>query len=207
MNPVGPTTTARSDAPRPLARWALAPALVAPVAMIGGWTVAAALEPGFDAASGTISALATHQVDQPWVMTLGLAATGVAHLGTATALRSVGRVGRTLLALGGAATVAVAALPVDTSPRPHAIAAGVAFAALTLWPLGASGPRPRGAERDLPLVRPGTRVVAATGMAILLGWFVAELQAGGASIGLAERALAGAQSLWPLAVVLGLRRR
>jgi hypothetical protein len=40
----------------------------------------------------------------------------------------------------------------------------------------------------------------------LLVWFGAELIDGGRQVGLAERVLAGAQALWPLAVVLACRR-
>jgi hypothetical protein len=36
-------------------------------------------------------------------------------------------------------------------------------------------------------------------------WFGAELIAGGRQVGLAERVLAGAQAVWPLAVVLVCR--
>ena len=48
----------------------------------------------------------------------------------------------------------------------------------------------------------------ATGVLLgLLVWFGAELIGGGRQVGLAERVLAGAQALWPLAVVLACRRR
>ena len=47
----------------------------------------------------------------------------------------------------------------------------------------------------------------AAGMLLgLLVWFGAELIAGGRQFGLAERVLAGAQAVWPLAVVLACRR-
>jgi hypothetical protein len=36
-------------------------------------------------------------------------------------------------------------------------------------------------------------------------WFGAELIGGGRQVGLAERVLAGAQAVWPLAVVLACR--
>ena len=39
-------------------------------------------------------------------------------------------------------------------------------------------------------------------MAVLLGWFGAELISGGRQVGLAERVLAGTQAVWPLVVVL-----
>jgi hypothetical protein len=53
---------------------------------------------------------------------------------------------------------------------------------------------------------PGASVLAATVLFGLLVWFVAELYGDGARVGLAERFVAGAQSLWPLTVVLLSRR-
>jgi hypothetical protein len=40
----------------------------------------------------------------------------------------------------------------------------------------------------------------------LLGWFVVVEVAGGSQAGLAERAAAGGQALWPMAVALAARR-
>ncbi|WP_456845873.1 DUF998 domain-containing protein [Cellulomonas sp. P5_C6] len=181
-------------------RWALASAIAAPVAMIGGWTLAAAQQPSFDPVQETISALAASTATDPWIMTAGLAVTGVAHMVTAAGLRPVPRTGRLLHALGGAATLAVAALPVDAYPKAHGIAAGIGFGALALWPAFA---RRRGATG---ILRPAVAVGASVVLVGLLGVFVVELQAGGGAVGLTERAVAGAEALWPLVVVLALRR-
>uniref|UniRef100_UPI0028EE30D3 DUF998 domain-containing protein n=1 Tax=uncultured Cellulomonas sp. TaxID=189682 RepID=UPI0028EE30D3 len=113
-------------------RRALASAIAAPVAMIGGWTLAAAQQPTFDPVQETISALAASTASDPWIMTAGLAVTGVAHVVTAAALRPVPRRARVLHAIGGAATFAVALLPVDAAPQAHGIAAGIGFGALAL---------------------------------------------------------------------------
>ena len=105
---------------------------------------------------------------------------------------------------GGVATVLVAANPEPAggSSLPHAAWAAVSFVALTAWPLAA---RKRG-----PLVPAALRpAVSAGATGVLLGllvWFGAELVGGGRQVGLAERVLAGAQALWPLAVVLACRR-
>lgn len=196
LETAAPTRTAAH-----VAGWAPATAVAAPVAMIGGWVAAAAQQPSFDPVRETISALAATDAAAPWVMTVGLALTGVAHVGTAAALRPVPTVGRVLHALGGVATVAVAALPVDRWPQAHGVAAGVAFGALALWPAVAW----RRGERSV-LAAP-VAVRASVVLVGLLGWFVVELQAGGALTGLTERLVAGAQALWPLAVVLALARR
>ncbi|MGW6131415.1 DUF998 domain-containing protein [Cellulomonas sp. NPDC055163] len=196
-------------APRPTDRppvppWALASAIAAPVAMIGSWTVAAAVQGDFDAVRETISALAASDVTAPWVMTAGLALTGVAHVVTAAGLRALPRLARTVHAVGGLATLAVAALPVDAFPHPHGVAAGIGFGALALWPAAAWSPGASGVRR---------RAVALGAAGVLTGLlvlFVAELQGatpdGGAATGLTERLVAGAQALWPLVVVVALRR-
>jgi len=41
---------------------------------------------------------------------------------------------------------------------------------------------------------------------LTLAWFFTELLMGGQRVGLAERVAAGAQAVWPLAVVLSVRR-
>lgn len=188
----------------PVPRWALASAIAAPVGMIGGWTVAAAVQDGFDPVRETISALAASDATAPWIMTAGLALTGVAHVVTAAGLRPLPRLARAVHAVGGLATLAVAALAVDAFPHPHGVAAGIGFGALALWPAaawcsGASGVRRR-----------GVALGAAGALTGLLVLFVAELQGltpdGGAATGLTERLVAGAQALWPLVVVVALRR-
>lgn len=183
--------------------WALASAGTAPVAMVGGWLLAEALEPGFDPVRRTISELAAGEVAHPGVMTAGLLVTGAAHVVTASGLRGVPGAGRMVLALGGLATAAVGLLPLDRAGQAHGVAAAVAFGALALWPAAATrrrGPKPLHPAVTLP----------ATGVLLgLLAWFVAE-QTGaaglGARAGLAERAVAGAESVNPLVLVLALRR-
>lgn len=184
--------------------WAVVSGATAPVAMIGGWTVAAALQPEFDAVRGTISALAAAPATAPAVMTAGLGLTGLCHVVTALGLRPVPLAGRLLLAAGGVGTAAVAALPVTTWPQAHGVAAGVAFTALSVWPAAAW-------RRDGEGVL-GRRVAALAAGVLTgtFGWFLLELQhvtpSDGALTGFAERVLAGAQSLWPLAVAVALRQ-
>uniref|UniRef100_UPI001E60DD0B hypothetical protein n=1 Tax=Cellulomonas hominis TaxID=156981 RepID=UPI001E60DD0B len=67
-------------------------------------------------------------------------------------------------------------------------------------PARAGGPGP------VPL-RPAVLVPATAVLLGLLGWFVAEAARGGGVEGLAERAVAGAESLAPLALVLALLSR
>ena len=172
---------------------------LAPVFLIGGWILAARRQPaGFDSTRDTISALAAIGADDRWLMTTGLVGLGVCHIVTASGLWPVSAVGRVLLAVGGVATLLVAAFPLprEGSSAAHTAAALVAFVALTSWPAFAGFPRP------------ATVGIAATVvLAALLAWFGVELFSDSARVGLSERALAAAQSLWPLVVAVTLITR
>ncbi len=162
------------------------------MALIGGWTLAASRQSGgFDQVRDTISALAAQGADDSWIMTTGLFVLGACHLVTAAGLTEATPAGRLMLALGGAATVVVAASPQPAAA--HIPAAAVGFGALALWP----------ALSALPDRRSG---IAASGvMLALLIWLGVELRDGN-FLGLSERLLAGFQSLWPLFVVLTVVR-
>jgi hypothetical membrane protein len=184
--------------------WAVLSAALAPVFLIGGWTLAAALQPaGFSSVRDTISALAGLGAADRWVMTAGLAGLGVSHVVTALGLRPAAPAGRTLLALGGVATLAVAAFPVPRTGTSavHQIAAGIGFVSLGLWPALAWR-----RHATVPWVlRPAVAVSAAVVLLGLVGWFAVTLSGSG-PVGLSERFAAGAQAVWPLVVVLTARR-
>jgi hypothetical membrane protein len=170
-------------------------ATAAPIALIGGWTLAATRQPEvYDAGRDTISALAAHGADDRWLMTAALAVVGGCHVVTAYGLEEAAPLGRTLLALGGVATglVAVFAEPSEA----HFPVATASFVLLAVWPAASGVPTPRAGW------------VAAGAMSALLAWFGTEL--GGERVGFVERVAAGAEALWPLAAVAataaGLRR-
>ena len=180
--------------------WGVASATAAPVLLIGGWTLAASLQPdGYDAVTQTISALAGHDAADAVVMTAALVGVGASHLTTAAALRPASTAGRIVLGLGGLATLAVAALPLPaTGSLPaHTGAATVAFGALSVWPAFATrrrSPRPR-------VLSPAVTGPATASLVALTGWILAP----GSMLGAVERAAAGAQAIWPLVTVLALR--
>lgn len=187
--------------------WGVLSAAAAPVLLVGGWTVAAALQPGsFNQIADTISALAARGAADRWVMTLAFLGVGACYVITGWALRPAAAPGRLLLMIGGVATALVAANPVTAGrggSLPHTLAAAAAFIALAAWPLlgGRRGP-------SVPaLLRPAVCAGAAAALLGLLVWFGVELSTGGGQVGLAERAAAGAQALWPLAVILSCYRR
>jgi hypothetical membrane protein len=187
--------------PRQVPGWAVASAALAPLALVGGWTLAAARQPGhFSPSHQTISALAARGATDRWIMTAGLATLGACHVVTALGLRPARRTGRWLLAGGGVATAVVAAAPQPEhgSAPVHLVAAGVGFVTLSLWPVFAS--RATGPA----VLRLRTGVAASAVLLTLLGWLAVEI-GDDHLVGFSERMLAGAQALWPLVVVLALR--
>lgn len=172
--------------------WALASAVLAPVALATGVVVGASRQPfAYSSVNNSISALAEHGASDRWIMTAALAVLGACYVVTAIGLTESNPAGRWLFALGGVATVVVAALPQPAAG--HVPAASIAFAALAIWP----------AFSGLPTRRVG--VAGAALLVALLGWFGWQL--GGQWLGLTERFLAGAESLWPLLVVIALMLR
>ncbi|MDP9240229.1 MAG: DUF998 domain-containing protein [Actinomycetota bacterium] len=175
--------------------WAVVSAAAAPVFLIGGWTVGAALQPaGYDPVTDTISALAAHGATDRWVMTTGLAGLGACHFVTALGLRPAGRPGRVALGVGGVATMLVAAFPQPDmgASTAHFWAATTGFVTLAVWPVLAWR----------------NRMGLVTSIALLgtVGWFAVELFGKGDLIGLSERFVAGSQALCPLVAVVVLRR-
>lgn len=178
--------------------WALVSSAVAPVALIGGWTLAARRQPGaFDSTVDTISALAGRAAGDRWLMTAALVCVGLCHVVTALGLSPAAIAGRIVLGVGGVATVLVAAFPLPVAgPAPaHAVCAGLAFAALSVWPSLARGPA---------ALRPRVSIAATLALLGLVAWFVVALVTGN-HVGLAERVAAGAQGLWPLVVTVTVR--
>jgi len=190
--------------------WGMVSSAAAPLLLIGGWTVAAAVQPEpFDAVIRTISDLAARDAAHRWLMTTALVGVGLSHLVTAAALRCAAPPGRLVLALGGLATILVAVFPLPVgggSSSAHIAAAAVAFVSLALWPAFA-WVRSAGSGRTVAvLLRPKASLAAAGVLLLLLAWFFVEQLSGGPMVGLSERVAAGAQSVWPLAVVLSARR-
>ena len=204
MTTSGTTTSRVAAASVPW--WARVSSLLAPVLLIGGWTLAAALQPGgFDSVTRTISELAALDAHQRWVMTVGIGGTGVCHLVTAAGLRPAARTGRVLLALGGAASVLVALFPLPAgggTSSAHRVVAFLAFVLLTVWaPFS-------GVDRaDAPWgLRRRVALVAGAVLGAVTLWFFVVVVSDGSDVGLAERCAAGAQAVWPAVVVASVPR-
>ncbi len=105
---------------------------------------------------------------------------------------------------GGLAAIMVAANPEHAGgvgTLPHTFWATLGFTALAVWPIAGwkRGPAvPYG-------LRPAVTAAAAAVQLCLLAWFDAEVITASVQVGLAERVLAVAQAIWPLAVVVTCR--
>jgi hypothetical membrane protein len=179
---------------------------LAPVVLVGGWTLAAARQPGgFDSVLGTISDLAGHDATDRWLMSGAIVATGVCHVVTAAALRPGARRGRVLLALGGVATVLVAVFPLPAggaTSDAHRTVALAAFVTLSVWP-----PFARRTEPAAPWgLRPRVAVTAGGVLGVALVVFVAAVLTDSPQVGRYERVLAAAQACWPAVVVWSASR-
>ena len=182
--------------------WGVASSLLAPVILVGGWTVAADLQPApFDAVQRSISALGAVGMPYRWIIAVALLGVGVCHTITGIALRSAADAGRALLVTGGISSVLIA---VNAQPRHGGSLAHEAFSLLgvvvmTIWPVAAMR-RDRGAPFGLRPAVAGTATAVTLGMLL---WFTIELFHG-PELGLAERTVTADQSIWPLMVVMSV---
>jgi hypothetical membrane protein len=182
--------------------WALVSSTAGVLALVGGWTIAQAVQPSsYDPVTQTISALARHGLAHRWIMTSGLGLLGAAHITTAAGLRGVRPAARAVLALAGLTTIGVSifAEPLHGSSSAHIALATIGFVLLAVWPATLIGRRSPAVVERVPLA-----VGAALGSTALLLWVAATLSGG--PLGLAERLLTFEQALWPLIVVIALRR-
>ena len=133
-------------------------------------------------------------------MTAALLAVGVCDVMNGAGLRPARRAGRITLMAGGIATMMVAAFPqpVRGNGVGHTIAAALAFTALAFWPVMAVRRHAGVAVLSFPFAVSATLVTLG-----LLTWFTLEIH--GSHRGLAERAAALAEVLWPLVVAIGAR--
>ncbi len=186
--------------------WGRVSSIAAPVLLIGGWSLAASLQPGgFDSVVRTISELAGLDATDRWVMTLGIGGTGVCHVVTAAALRPAAGLGRRLLALGGAMSVLVALVPLPAgggTSSAHSIVAFAAFVLLTVW-----APFARRAGAGVPWgLRPRAALAAGAVLTAATALFFLAVVAGWSDVGLFERIAAGMQAMWPAVVVATVPR-
>src|SRR5882757_6537430 len=159
---------------RLVAWWALLSSGIAPVILVGGWTVAEVLEgPDYNPVTQTISVLAAGGSRVYWVLTAMLVCVGACYLVTAWGLHAAHLAGRLSLGGGGVAAILLAIFPAPATggSLPHGSVVTVGFTLLALWPVLATrrGSAPWG-------LRPVPSIAVTALMWIGALWFVFELQ-------------------------------
>jgi hypothetical protein len=118
--------------------------VVGPAAFIGGWLVGGGRTPDYSPINDAISRIAAVGAPNRDVMTTAFVAYGASVIVGSTALRtSPLRRCWWIAAVNGAATIAVAALPLEHSSSMdtwHGVAAGVGYISITALQLASAGP-------------------------------------------------------------------
>jgi Protein of unknown function (DUF998) len=105
----------------PVPGLAVGTALLAPVALVGGWLMAGTLQPAsYSPMRQTMSVLAGESATDRWVMTAALLLVGSCQVTTGAGLTGVRLPARIVLILTGLSTLGVAATPEPaTGPTSH----------------------------------------------------------------------------------------
>ncbi len=178
---------------------------LAPIILIGGWTIAESSWSAYDPMRQTISELAAGDAPTKVFMTAVFVLTGICHIISASGLRNAAMPGRIALGVGGAAIVAVAFAPLPSvaehSPA-HTTIATISFAAMSVWPLLAMRK-----ELTTPWMLSskgswfGALFLGALSLIFLASWLTESSYAG-----FLERMLAGSQAFWPWGLVRDTRK-
>ena len=182
---------------------ALFTALLAPIVTIGSWIVSPLMWAEFSSRRQTISALAARGAPSRRVQTAAFVVAGLCYVVSAMAISDLGTLGRLTLAAGGIALIGVAAAPLpspDDSSVAHSRVAGAHFVAMALWPVAGMVT----AVGTPWLLTPWGAAASSALLLVLLAVFLVNLRRETAVVGLTERVVAGAMTLWPLVLVLVL---
>lgn len=146
--------------------WAALGLVAGPAAFIGGWVVGGSRTPGYSTVHDAISRIAAVGAPERDLMTAAFVAYGASVIVGSTALRTSPLRRVWLLAVvNGAATIAVAALPLEHSAAMdtwHGVAAGTGYVSIAALQLASAGPlRDTGHARAAALATVGGVVTGA----------------------------------------------
>ncbi|HZC53349.1 MAG TPA: DUF998 domain-containing protein [Mycobacterium sp.] len=182
--------------------WAVVSAAAAPVVLLASAAIARSVRTkSYDPFSQSLSVLAVGGRSE-WIMTAGFAISAGCLIVTAVGLRVLPAPPRIALAFAGCCGLAIAALPdrLGTATA-HIAITGVSVILLAIWPvlatsLDASGGWARRARWGV--------AVSAVFVGLLI-WLCYDAWRG-VHLGLSERTATTAEMLWPLVVVVSVRR-
>jgi hypothetical membrane protein len=198
----GPASAAAEPWPA-VPGWAVGTALLVPVALVGGWLIAGALQPAsYSPMRETISALAGHTGTDRWVMTTALLLVGSCQIATGAGLTAVRLPARILLILTGLCTLGIAVNPQPaTGPTGRHLVFAVSCVATTaVWPVLVARRAP---ARPWILSVSGCATVTVL-FAGLSCWLLIAARDSSGDVGMVERLTSAVQGLFPLVVALAL---
>ena len=178
---------------------------LAPIILIGGWTIAEASWSAYDPMRQTISELAASDAPTKVFMTAVFVLTGLCHIISASGLRNAAMPGRIALGIGGVAIIAVAFTPLPSVAQhsaAHTTVATISFTAMSIWPLLAMRN-----ELTAPWMLSkkgswfGTLFLGALALIFLATWLTESSYAG-----FTERMISGSQVFWPWGLVRDTRK-
>lgn len=176
--------------------WAVIAATIGPIQNVLGWTISAALWPGYDPIRKTISDLAADDSPVQWIQTSFFLLGSTLTLIAASSARSFAMPGRVTLFLAALASYGFtfyATPSQDSYSVEHRVYASIAFLLFSAWPILAM----RFDRKYHWSIRPPGAIAATIVMSITTFWFLLTwLEPGQPLVGLSERVIAVMQVLW-----------
>ena len=186
--------------PHQVSRLLLVLAVLGPVQSVVGWSMSAALWPGYDPVVQTISELASPESPVRYLQSSFFILGALIDIVVALRFTVIAKPARVLIFLGGLATIGLTIFPTPLVgvSEPHRVFATISFVIFSIWPvfgmrLGREWP---------PIVRPlasivATLVLGAIAIGFLAIWTNPEIQ----TAGFWERAVTTSQAIYPALVI------
>ena len=186
--------------PHQVSRLLLVLAVLGPVQSVVGWSMSAALWPGYDPVVQTISELASPESPVRYLQSSFFILGALIDIVVALRFTVIAKPARVLFFLGGLATIGLTIFPTPLVgvSEPHRVFATISFVIFSIWPV--FGMR---FTREWPtIVRPlasilGTLILGAIAFGFLAIWTNPAIQ----TAGFWERAVTTSQAIYPALVI------
>ena len=186
--------------PHQVSRVLLVLAVVGPVQSVLGWSLSAALWPGYDPVVQTISELASPESPVRYLQSSFFILGALIDIVVALKFTVIAKPARVLFFLGGLATIGLTIFPTPLVgvSEPHRVFATISFVIFSIWPVFGM----RFGREWPPIVRPlasivGTLILGAIAFGFLALWTNPEIQ----TAGFWERAVTTSQAIYPALVI------
>ena len=175
-------------------------AVLGPVQSVLGWSLSAALWPGYDPITQTISELASPESPVRYLQSSFFLLGALIDIIVALQFKVIAKPARVLFFLGGLATIGLTIFPTPLVgvSEPHRVFATISFVIFSIWPVFGM----RFGRQWPPIVRPlasivGTLILGAIAFAFLNVWTNPEIH----TAGLWERVVTTSQAIYPALVI------